>query len=263
MIENVKISGLFDSCETEVELGRYFDPDVEKNDGYIASYKAEGKILNDSNEMLLHAYEKRPGSSNYSRLMHLCRCRYSSPYYSSMKNLVELYNNAIESKVNGRSAKEMILDFVRNFDPDINDISLLNSGRNMKFVVDSDRFPDKIVDLSSYGEGIIRIFEMALCFSSCRNGVLLIDELETGIHYSMLVRFTEFIQRMAEIFNVQVFLTTHSRECVDAFIENGYSNDEISAYSVRDDGEMQIKYLSGERLEQLIDLISFDLRGGK
>jgi AAA15 family ATPase/GTPase len=40
--------------------------------------------------------------------------------------------------------------------------------------------------------------------------------------------FTEFIQKLANKLNVQVFLTTHSKECIEAFVNNGYKNEDIS-----------------------------------
>ena len=93
---------------------------------------------------------------------------------------------------------------------------------------------------------------------------MLIDEFETAIHYSLLVEFTRFIHELADEFNVQVFITTHSKECIDAFVKNGYRNTEISAYLVKDTEEkVAVKNITGENLEYLVDSISFDLRGGK
>ena len=122
---------------------------------------------------------------------------------------------------------------------------------------------DKNMELSSYGEGLVRIFELGLGMSNCKNGILLIDEFETAIHYSLLVEFTRVIQELANEFNVQVFITTHSKECIDAFVKNQYRNTEISAYLVDSAEEkVNIKNITGEDLEFLVDSISFDLRGG-
>lgn len=110
---------------------------------------------------------------------------------------------------------------------------------------------------------MVRIFELGLGMSNCKNGILLIDEFETAIHYSLLVEFTRVIQELANEFNVQVFITTHSKECIDAFVKNQYRNTEISAYLVDSAEEkVNIKNITGEDLEFLVDSISFDLRGG-
>jgi AAA15 family ATPase/GTPase len=70
-----------------------------------------------------------------------------------------------------------------------------------------------------------------------------------------------FIQQLSEKFNVQVFLSTHSKECIDAFIEAKYNNSNITAYSLTEkDGQVVCKYVSGERLDSLIQSINFDIR---
>ncbi len=91
---------------------------------------------------------------------------------------------------------------------------------------------------------------------------MLIDELETAIHKSLLNDFTKFIQELAIEFNVQVFITSHSKECIDAFVENKFSNDEISTYFLESNGRLvDATYISGDKLMSYIDSINFDLRG--
>lgn len=88
-----------------------------------------------------------------------------------------------------------------------------------------------------------------------RNGVLCIDEFETAIHYSLLVRFTKFVQELALKFNVQVFITTHSKECISAFIENGYHNDDIAFFTlVRDkQNKVQSIYYDAKNLQSSLE----------
>ncbi len=57
---------------------------------------------------------------------------------------------------------------------------------------------------------------MALAFHNARDGAILIDEVENGIHYSKLEAIWERIDWLSREFNVQVFATTHSYECVKA-----------------------------------------------
>lgn len=263
MKDLIKIEAVYGNSTVKVEYSKFNDLQVDKSDVYISSFRALGEIDGAKNSMVIHAFEKGDNKVEYRHIQHLCRSYFSSPYYSDTSSLMDLYNIVVETKSDGVNAMTLILDFLKQIDPSISNIELKIKNGVPVFLVDSERFPDNMVELNSYGDGLVRIFEMALCLVFCRNGVLLIDELETAIHFSMLVKYTEFIQKMAEKFNVQVFLTTHSKECIDAFIENGYNNNQISAYSVKDlNGKTEVKYLSGEKLEQLIDLISFDLRGG-
>ncbi|MBK9368338.1 MAG: hypothetical protein IPN01_18860 [Deltaproteobacteria bacterium] len=62
--------------------------------------------------------------------------------------------------------------------------------------------------------------------------MLLIDELECAIHTSLLIPFTRLIQELAVELNVQVFITTHSKETVDAFLFNDYRTEDIVAYGL-------------------------------
>ncbi len=94
-----------------------------------------------------------------------------------------------------------------------------------------------------------------------KDGIACIDNIDHGIHKEKLPVFTKFIQKTAEKFNVQVFLTTDSKECIDAFVLNGHDNDSITGYNLKEsDGEIECKYIGGERLNNLIGFIDFDIR---
>ena len=77
--------------------------------------------------------------------------------------------------------------------------------------------------ISAQGDGTKRLLAMALSFLRLRNGVMLIDEIENGLHHSALVDVWKNLDWLSREFNVQVFATTHSYECIraanDAFSE--------------------------------------------
>ncbi|NMB17770.1 MAG: AAA family ATPase [Firmicutes bacterium] len=76
---------------------------------------------------------------------------------------------------------------------------------------------EKPVPVTSMGEGTQRILSLALALLSARNGLLLIDEIENGVHYTALPKLWRFIFDVARRSKVQVFATTHSWDCVEAF----------------------------------------------
>ncbi|MFN8345124.1 MAG: AAA family ATPase [Spirosomataceae bacterium] len=76
-----------------------------------------------------------------------------------------------------------------------------------------------IVNLRSMGDGINRILTIILAMVNCENGYLLIDEFENGLHYSVQEKLWEIIFQLAERLNIQVFATTHSYDCIEAFSE--------------------------------------------
>ena len=73
------------------------------------------------------------------------------------------------------------------------------------------------VPLKSLGDGATRVFAAALALTNSRDGFLLVDEAENGIHYSVQRAFWRMILRVAHQYNVQVLATTHSRDCVAGF----------------------------------------------
>lgn len=73
--------------------------------------------------------------------------------------------------------------------------------------------------LRSMGEGMTRLFHIIVALVNASNGVLLIDEFENGLHWSVQPQVWRWVFRLAERQNVQVFASTHSRDCVAGFEE--------------------------------------------
>jgi len=76
---------------------------------------------------------------------------------------------------------------------------------------------EKPVDISAMGEGTIRLLGLILSMVNSKNGILLIDEIENGIHYSSQAKLWDLVFRIAEEMNIQVFATTHSWDCISGF----------------------------------------------
>jgi len=75
------------------------------------------------------------------------------------------------------------------------------------------------VPLRTFGDGVNRLCGVILSLCNARNGVLLVDEIENGLHYSVQSQIWRTIFRLASTLNVQVFATSHSWDCVRAFQE--------------------------------------------
>lgn len=72
------------------------------------------------------------------------------------------------------------------------------------------------IPIGSMGDGIWRLLGIALALVQARGGVLLVDEIDTGLHYSVLVDMWRLVFETARSLGVQVFATTHSRDCYEA-----------------------------------------------
>ncbi|MDY6806906.1 MAG: AAA family ATPase [Cyanobacteriota bacterium] len=84
-----------------------------------------------------------------------------------------------------------------------------------------------LVPLQMMGEGVVRLAAIALTIANTENGTVLIDEIENGLHHSVLVKVWKAIINVAKKSKVQIFATTHSWECIqaahEAFLtENSY-----------------------------------------
>ena len=78
----------------------------------------------------------------------------------------------------------------------------------------------ELVPLPVMGEGMTQIARIVLAMASAPDGVILVDEVENGIHHSVLPDFWRAIDEGAKQFRTQIFATTHSLECVTAAHES-------------------------------------------
>ena len=74
----------------------------------------------------------------------------------------------------------------------------------------------ELVPLPVIGEGMTRIARLVLAISATPNGIVLADEIENGLHHSVLPKVWRVVDTAAKQFNTQIFATTHSFECVEA-----------------------------------------------
>ena len=74
----------------------------------------------------------------------------------------------------------------------------------------------ELVPLSVMGEGMTQIARLVLSIASVPDGVVLVDEVENGIHHSVLPDVWRVIDEAAKQFRTQIFATTHSFECIEA-----------------------------------------------
>lgn len=169
--------------------------------------------------------------------------------------LTRCYERSIEA-----GTKSEIIEFIRvHIDLGVEDVELVNT--DGRFLVQHKT--NGSLDLSSYGEGMQRVFQLGLLFAAHPRGVVLIDEFENALHTGVLIDFTRLVQQLALRFDVQVFLTTHSKETVDAFVLNEYRNEDVVAFGLyRTAGGLEVERYAGVDLALAIDAINIDIRRG-
>ena len=89
------------------------------------------------------------------------------------------------------------------------------------------------VPLRSLGDGAVRTLGTVLGLVNAREGFLLIDEAENGIHHTLLRDYWAMVLQAAREHNVQVVATTHSWDCIAGFAEAAYKDESSEGAVVR------------------------------
>ena len=118
---------------------------------------------------------------------------------------------------------DLILETLQSMDSRI--VSIEESSTSGVPMIWADIGLKELVPLSVLGNGIARIAKLMTTMLHCQDGVLLVDEVENGLHYSFLPRLWSAIHEASRRFNVQVIATTHSYECVVATLDSPQFDD--------------------------------------
>ena len=112
-----------------------------------------------------------------------------------------------------------IISALKTIDPSIERLALTTvtagdapgSGLYLRCKEQPQRIP-----IGSMGDGIWRFLTLALALVKARGGMLLIDEIDTGLHFSVMFEMWRLVIETAQRLDVQVFATTHSRDCYES-----------------------------------------------
>ena len=262
--EESLISGLFDNVpgnQASVTIAREVNgEDLEDKAFYLQTIEIHARYGDFQQTSTTHLFEeKRQRQTKYDKCQVLCPVAFSSPFSQhSMSVLTDLFNTSVS-----KGTKADVVAFIRkSIDPDFVDVD-----QNTEFGPSFPRFMVEHTtlvppyDITRFGEGLQRIFNIGLQFASAQNGVVLIDEFENAIHFELLVPFAKLVHDLAVKFNVQVFLTTHSKECVDAFARNAETLTEVAAYTLAcEANEQKVYRYAGQQLSSLLESVNIDVR---
>lgn len=117
-----------------------------------------------------------------------------------------------------RKEKKQLIEDMRFLLPEIEDFEVRKVGGEDQLLVGMKGI-DELMPISIFGESVTRATHILLEISKYRGKRLMIDEIDTGIHYSRMKNFLKTIFQIADKNEVQLFMTTHSIECQQAFAE--------------------------------------------
>jgi AAA15 family ATPase/GTPase len=115
---------------------------------------------------------------------------------------------------------------------------------------------DEPLPLKSMGDGMTRLFHIIVALVNARNGLLLIDEFENGLHWSVQPKVWDIVFKLSDRLNVQVFATTHSRDCIKGFDEAWNNYPALGAFFRLDEknGVIKATEYTSETLNDSIDM---------
>lgn len=118
------------------------------------------------------------------------------------------------SKVVLTPDEERVVTALRLVEPAVDRIAISESGGAAVAQVLLRGAPGPI-PLGTLGEGVSRLLTLGLHLVVTKGGFLLVDEIENGIHWSVMPKLWRFLVETARVLNVQVVATTHSKDCLE------------------------------------------------
>ena len=130
-----------------------------------------------------------------------------------------------KARLNDRD--DYVLNALKSIDDSISKVETFSVGEPNIYLK---RQGNPRLPLSLFGDAINRVADMILKLVNNENSILLIDEIENGIHHSNQVDFWKVLYKLANELNVQIFTTTHSLEMTQAFIKAGLEYQNSAAH---------------------------------
>lgn len=171
------------------------------------------------------------------------------------------FGRAIEREAVNEHFRADVLEILKRIDGGVLDIDAVPKGKTTVSLSVKHRLTGR-TPIHAFGDGFQRALLIASVIPAVRNGVLLIDELESALHVSVLDNVLAVLKWAAEKYNVQVFATTHSLEAVDSVCRAFSGNLELlSGYRLsKKDGIATVKRHPGQFINDIRFERGLDIR---
>ena len=113
--------------------------------------------------------------------------------------------------------EDQVISALQLVEPSVSRISLTSRQTSSSGVLLKLHNEPTPVPLASCGDGMRRILAIIAELVTVDGGTLLIDEIDTGLYYEVLIDLWKLVLEIAAKTKTQVFATTHSWDCVQAF----------------------------------------------
>lgn len=135
--------------------------------------------------------------------------------FLAARHILNLADDAARfSEFDKKNQKQLIIDALRVVDARVSDLSVVVDEGQAEGTIYADIGLSQKIPVRLMGDGICRLLSILLTLGNARDGVVFVDEIENGIHHSVLKAFWKTLMHAAEKFSCQLIATTHSYECV-------------------------------------------------
>ena len=132
-----------------------------------------------------------------------------------------------------RKKKDLVATLLNKFDHRITVVEILNY---MTYV--GMEGIDQLLSVNMMGDGLRRYLNIVAAAANPQNNIILIDEIDNGLHYSAYKKLWEAIFALATDTNKQIFVTTHSKETLyrlnEMLEEHPEHQSEFRLYTIAD-----------------------------
>jgi hypothetical protein len=163
----------------------------------------------------------------------------------------ELLLSRLWSRVVLTPEEDLVTSALRAIDPEIERLAIVDESslRGRRFFVklagSEQRLP-----LGSAGDGLKRLLALVLHLASTQGGLLLVDEIDTGLHHTVMTDMWKLVIETAKRLDVQVLATTHSLDCVRSLAwvqdQNPELSPEVTLHRVEKDMPQTVVYSMDE-----------------
>jgi len=237
-----------------IENDEYFDENCFESRIFKGRIKVK-KNMEVINEKEIDLSEEKIQSTLADLSNQIINMVYVSPYDYLYNRLIDDTINVIKS-----GEKEEVIKLLKILDNNIEDFNVLKS-KNKPSSIYIKHSKYGFMSLSSFGDGVKKILTLASAVVSAKNGILLIDEIETAIYKNILNNVFGWLLNACKIYKVQLIATTHSLEVIDAFIQTSKNIDKLTCFRLEHYNEnIYSNRLGGQKLKDVRCILGQDVR---
>ncbi|MEE0948725.1 MAG: AAA family ATPase [Bacteroidales bacterium] len=167
--------------------------------------------------------------------------RYVDPFISAYipPNYAFLGNKEALENILKNKDENFIVEGLKCIEPRVEGFAFVNE------VVLVDIGKEKRIPINMMGDGTRKIFSILTHLYVCKNGVLLIDEISNGLHYSVMGKLWKVIIKAAIKNNIQLFITTHDYDSIKGLRDTalGKFDEQVAVFSLLKTSEDELKAL--------------------